>query len=69
MELAEREEQEGISALGRGIADGGEDRVEVNGREGEENAHVLVDWWGVLNLGRGVLITAAGVLGAWTALN
>ena len=35
---------------------------------GEETAHKLVDWWGVLNLGRGVMLTASGLIGAWTAL-
>ncbi|CZR61030.1 uncharacterized protein PAC_10926 [Phialocephala subalpina] len=36
---------------------------------GNESAHALVDWWGMLNLGRGALLVASGVLGAWTALN
>jgi hypothetical protein len=36
---------------------------------GEETAHQLADWWGVLNLGRGVMLTASGVLGLWLALN
>ncbi|KAF8867354.1 hypothetical protein BDZ45DRAFT_638860 [Acephala macrosclerotiorum] len=36
---------------------------------GNESARALVDWWGVLNLGRGALLVASGVLGAWTALN
>jgi len=35
---------------------------------GEETAHKLVDHWGVLNLGRGVLMLCSAVLGAWTAL-
>lgn len=35
----------------------------------DENAHALVDWWGVLNLGRGALVVASGILGIWTALN
>jgi hypothetical protein len=35
---------------------------------GEETAHKLVDNWGLLNLGRGVMLTASAVLGAWTAL-
>jgi len=29
----------------------------------------LVDWWGVLNLGRGAMLTASGVHGLWLALN
>jgi hypothetical protein len=36
---------------------------------GEETAHQLADWWGVLNLGRGAMLTASGVLGLWLALN
>lgn len=35
---------------------------------GEETAHKLVDKWGMLNLGRSVLMTIAAVLGTWTAL-
>ena len=35
---------------------------------GDETAHKLVDWWGVLNLGRGLMLAASGVLGTWTAL-
>jgi len=35
---------------------------------GEETAHKLVDWWAVLNLGRGLMLGIAGILGAWTAL-
>merc|ERR1711939_611610 len=37
----------------------GEDEVEM--REAERSAHQLVDWWGVLNLGRGVLLVGNGV--------
>jgi len=36
---------------------------------GGETAHQLVDWWGMLNLGRGVMMSVAGILGVWTALN
>lgn len=36
---------------------------------GGETAHALVDWWGMLNLGRGVMLGVAGVLGVWTVLN
>ncbi|RDW66211.1 hypothetical protein BP6252_09846 [Coleophoma cylindrospora] len=35
---------------------------------GEETAHKLIDKWGLLNLGRGVLLLASGFVGAWTAL-
>jgi hypothetical protein len=50
----------------KGFKDG-ETVVEVG--LGKETAHALVDWWGVLNLGRGVMLSVAGVLGVWTALN
>lgn len=36
---------------------------------GEETAHSLVDWWGVLNLGRGAMVAVSGVLGLWATLN
>jgi len=36
---------------------------------GEETAHSLVDWWGVLNLGRGVMAAVSGVLALWATLN
>ena len=36
---------------------------------GNESAHALVDWWGVLNLGRGAMLSIAGIVGVWTALN
>lgn len=36
---------------------------------GVESAHALVDWWGVLNLGRAAMMAVAGVLGVWTALD
>jgi len=36
---------------------------------GEETAHKLVDWWGVLNLGRAAMLVASGVVGVWTTLN
>jgi len=45
-----------------------EDTVVEIGLAGE-NAHQLVDWWGVLNFGRGVMLSVAGVMGVWTALN
>jgi len=41
--------------------------VEV-GVAGGETAHVLVNRWGVLNLGRGALLVASAVVGVWTAL-
>ncbi|RFU36291.1 hypothetical protein B7463_g36, partial [Scytalidium lignicola] len=34
----------------------------------EETAHWLVDRWGVLNLGRGILLLGAAGLGTWTAI-
>ncbi|KAH7380917.1 hypothetical protein BKA64DRAFT_749649 [Cadophora sp. MPI-SDFR-AT-0126] len=43
-----------------------EDEKEM--REAERSAHQLVDWWGVLNLGRGVLLVGSGVLGFWASL-
>lgn len=36
--------------------------------EGERSAHQLVDWWGVLNLGRGLILVGSGVLGVWSSL-
>jgi hypothetical protein len=36
---------------------------------GEETAHKLVDWWGVLNMGRGMLLALSGIVGAWTSLS
>jgi hypothetical protein len=33
-----------------------------------ETAHKLVDNWGVLNLPRGLLLLAGGVLGLWTSM-
>lgn len=47
---------------------GKEDQVVEVGL-GEETAHQLADWWGVLNLGRGAMLIASGVLGLWLALN
>jgi len=50
----------------KGLKDG-DDVVEVG--LGEETAHKLVDWWGVLNFGRGLVMLTGGVIGVWTALN
>ena len=36
---------------------------------GNETAHKLVDYWGVLNLGRVVLLVVGSLVGTWTALN
>jgi len=58
--LVERREEMG--------ALGGEDTVVEVGL-GNESAHALVDWWGLLNLGRGGMLSVAGILGVWTALN
>merc|ERR1711939_833831 len=44
----------------------GEDEVEM--REAERSAHQLVDWRGVLNLGRGGLLVGSGVVGVWASL-
>jgi len=38
------------------------------GTAGGETAHVLVDRWGVLNLGRGAMLVASAIVGVWTAL-
>jgi hypothetical protein len=36
---------------------------------GNETAHKLVDSWGVLNLGRVVMLAVGTIVGTWTALN
>jgi hypothetical protein len=36
---------------------------------GEENAHVLIDRWATLNLGRVVMLVAASVVGIWTSVS
>jgi hypothetical protein len=36
---------------------------------GEENAHVLIDRWAMLNLGRVVMLVAASVVGIWTSIS
>jgi len=45
-----------------------EDRV-VEAKLREEGPHYLVDRWGVLNLGRCVLLVGSAVLGTWTAVS
>lgn len=35
----------------------------------DEGARQLVDWWGMLNLGRGMLVLGSGILGVWTVLS
>jgi hypothetical protein len=35
---------------------------------GEENAHVLIDRWATLNLGRVVMLVAASLVGIWTSV-
>ncbi|KAL3420734.1 DUF1772 domain containing protein [Phlyctema vagabunda] len=35
---------------------------------GEETAHKLIDKWGLLNLGRGVMLAFSGLLGAYTTV-
>ncbi len=34
----------------------------------EKSVHELVDWWGVLNLGRGAMLAAGAGLGVWGVL-
>jgi hypothetical protein len=36
---------------------------------GEENAHVLIDRWATLNLGRVVMLVAASLVGIWTSVS
>jgi hypothetical protein len=36
---------------------------------GEENAHVLIDRWATLNLGRVVMLVAASIVGIWTSVS
>ena len=36
---------------------------------GNETAHKLVDFWGVLNLGRAFMLAIGSVVGVWTALD
>jgi len=36
---------------------------------GNETAHKLVDYWGLLNVGRAVLLVVGSLVGTWTALN
>ncbi|KAH8666003.1 hypothetical protein BGZ60DRAFT_410376 [Tricladium varicosporioides] len=43
----------------------GEARVAIT----SETAHSLVDWWGMLNLGRSVLCVAGTIVGVWTVVN
>lgn len=43
----------------------GEARVAIT----SETVHSLVDWWGMLNLGRSVLCVAGTVVGVWTVVN
>jgi hypothetical protein len=35
---------------------------------GEENAHVLIDRWATLNLGRAAMLVVASVVGIWTSV-
>jgi hypothetical protein len=44
---------------------GGDEFTEL----GEENAHVLIDRWATLNLGRVVMLVAASVVGIWTSVS
>ena len=57
--LAKAEEMESLDA---------KDEVTEVGLPKGESAKELVDWWGVLNLGRGVFSLLGAVLGAWASL-
>ena len=46
-----------------------EEKIEEKKVASPETAHSLMDWWGVLNLGRGAMLVVSGVLGLWTSLN
>lgn len=37
--------------------------------KGGESVHALVDWWGVLNLGRSAMLVLGAAVGAWTVVN
>ncbi len=55
------------------LAETGEKGFEVKGglvesATREESAKYLVDRWGVLNLGRSVMLAASGLVGLWTSL-
>ncbi|KAK0117651.1 hypothetical protein ONS95_011983 [Cadophora gregata] len=54
-----------VEVLGK-VELSGEEEAEM--KEAERSAHQLVDWWGVLNLGRGVMLAVSGVVGVWTSL-
>lgn len=47
----------------------GKEGSEINAQEENQTAHALVDTWGLLNLGRGMLVVASGVLGTWAVVN
>lgn len=58
--LMKEEETRGLNMMGE---------VEEKGVKKGESAHELVDWWGVLNLGRSAFLIAGAVVGAWTVVN
>lgn len=57
--MAKAEEMESLDA---------KDEVTEIGMPKGESAKELVDWWAVLNLGRGVFPLLGAVLGAWASL-
>lgn len=46
----------------------GEAEVTEIGLKREETVHYLVDHWALLNLGRGGMLLAGGLLGVWSVL-
>ncbi len=44
------------------------DTIVEAGLPANETAHAMVDKWGLVNLGRGVLLLGSAVLGTWTSL-
>ena len=44
------------------------DDIVVNQGDGEESAKELIDWWAILNLGRGLLPLLGTAVGAWATL-
>ena len=58
-----------LLAKAQGTSTLGKNGEVVDVGPGEETAHKLVDLWSLMNLGRAAMLTAASVIGAWTALN
>jgi len=57
-----------VAEGGKGKGKGGEVEVTEIGLKREETVHYLVDHWALLNLGRGVMLLAGGLVGAWSIL-